>query len=164
MFYGFRDYNGDGVQELVIALGNDDYRSVWTVYTFDGKNAVELFKDHFGLDYRVTLSVLEDKTFLIRASGGASAGRVTICRINKALNGLEMIAEYEYDEQKNGNTDLISTGAAEGSQSSEDGGNENSEEKLPQRMTQDEYNERYSKKASSAEEGISFKVLDVEAE
>ena len=158
VFYGFKDYNGDGIQELVLALGDNEYSRVWTAYTFDGKNAVELFRDHFSLDYRITLSVLEDKSFLIRASGGASAGRVTICRINKSRNGLEMIVEYEYDEQKNGNTDYISTKAAENAQSSEGSTGEGNEQ-MPQRMTQDEYNKRIAGRASSAEEGISFKIL-----
>ncbi|MDO5132290.1 MAG: hypothetical protein Q4D81_04805, partial [Eubacteriales bacterium] len=157
IFYGLTDYNADGIRELVFAIGNDQFRQVWTAYTFDGKKAVELFRGPYGLGERTILFTLPDKTFMIRASGGAFSGGETFCRIAEDLSGLETIAEYEYDERANGNLDRIAT--ENHPASSGDGG----EEQWPATITDEEFQERFVEKASSPADGISFEPVSADA-
>ena len=106
--YGLHDYNEDGIPELAIVLHNGEHLAVREIYTFDGDKAVRLFDGKLALAYRVDLFLLPDKTFLVHGSGGASAGNDTICSIASDRSGLEIIAEYAYDEATNGNMDHIS--------------------------------------------------------
>ena len=108
VYYGLYDYNEDGIEELAVVLGQGDFRQVWAMYTFDGKNAVSLFTGENKLGYRTDLYVLPDKTFMVHGSGGALAGGDTICRIAEGAAGLEILSTYVYDEMANGNLDHIS--------------------------------------------------------
>ena len=105
VMYGLHDYNADGVQELVIAVGDGERRTVRAMYTFDGSKAVSLFTGDLTPAYRVDIFLQPDSTFLVHASGGAMSGGDTICRIADDRSGLKIIAEYEYDAVKYGNMD-----------------------------------------------------------
>ena len=62
LYYGFKDFDGNGVPELVIAAGTDDYRQPVAIYAFDGQKMVYLCKDH-PLGERCFLSGLKDGVF-----------------------------------------------------------------------------------------------------
>lgn len=138
VFYGLRDYNGDGTPELVIALGTAQFKHIWAGYTFDGQKAVPLFTGKNSLGYRVDLYTLSDGSFMIHGSGGATAGRDTIARIAAGGTGLEILAEYEYDEQTNGTMDHI--GAAE-------------------TLSDEDFQERYWADAKPAAENVVFSLV-----
>lgn len=105
VLYGLHDYNADGVQELVIAVGDGERKTVRAMYTFDGSKAVSLFTGNLTPAYRVDIFLQPDSTFLVHASGGAMSGGDIICRIADDRSGLKIIAEYEYDAVKYGNMD-----------------------------------------------------------
>lgn len=132
------DYNGDGTDELVIALGSKEYKQVYAVYTTDGKDYYELC-DGQHLGYRVNLYVLTDGNFMIHGSGGATVWEDTICSISEDCKGLDIIEKYVYDEST-GNTDYV--GAKE-------------------TLTKEEFEEKYSSKAVDATEygNVEFQVL-----
>ena len=132
------DYDGDSTPELVIAIGYAEYRQIRAVYTFDGSRAVSLFQGEHALGERTALYTLPDRTFLYHASGGAAAGGDMICRIAEGGTGLEVLAEYEYDEQKNGTTDHI--------------GREET-------LTDEQFREKYQSKAKKAEDGLDFRNM-----
>ena len=106
--YGLHDYNNDGIQELVIALADGEYKTLRAMYTFDGKKAVSLFTGSITPAYRVDVFSLPNAEFLVHSSGGAASGGDTICRIADDASGMQIIADYEYDATKNGNLDHIS--------------------------------------------------------
>ena len=138
VYYGKHDYNADGIQELVIAIGNAETKIVREVYTFDGEKAVRLLTGRFEMGQRAYLEVLPDSAFRVRASGGASSGYEIICRIAADRSGMEVIAEYEYDEAKYGSMDHVSpTG---------------------ERLTMEEFNERYGNTSDPAT-GITFTAI-----
>ena len=142
VFYGLRDYNGDGTPELVIALGTAQFRHIWAGYTFDGQKAVPLFTGRYSLGYRVDLYTLSDGSFMIHGSGGATAGRDTIARIAAGGTGLEIVAEYEYDEQANGTMDHLSAAGT---------------------LSDEEFRERYWNDAKAASEDVAFNAVRADA-
>ena len=106
--YGLHDYNKDGIQELVIALADGEYKTLRAMYTYDGKKAVSLFTGSLTPAYRVDVFSLPNQEFIVHSSGGAASGGDTICRIADDVSGLQIIADYEYDAVKYGNLDHIS--------------------------------------------------------
>lgn len=106
--YGLHDYNNDGIQELVIALADGEYKTLRAMYTFDGKKAVSLFTGSLTPAYRVDVFSLPNAEFLVHSSGGAASGGDTICRIADDASGMQILADYEYDATQNGNLDHIS--------------------------------------------------------
>ncbi len=107
--YALYDYNGDGVEEMAVGRRGDEWFSVNEIYTFDGKKAVQLFKNP-SIGYRSSISVLPDGTFVFQGSNGAAAGSLTVCRIADDRSGLEILGKYEYDAEKYGDSDFHNVG------------------------------------------------------
>lgn len=141
--YGLHDYNNDGIQELVIAVVDGDYKTLRAMYTFDGKKAVSLFTGSITPAYRVDVFSLPDEEFLVHSSGGAASGGDTICRIKEDASGMKIIAEYEYDATKTGNLDHIS--------------------KTGEVLTEEEFYDKYSETSNPAD-GLSFEKVSEDAE
>ncbi len=106
VLWGRYDYNGDGIDELVLALDGGDYRQVYAVYASDGENFYELADDQH-LGYRINLNVLPDGTFMIHGSGGANTWSDTICKISENGKSLDIIEKYIYDEMSTGSTSYV---------------------------------------------------------
>ncbi len=143
VLYGLHDYNADGVQELVIAVGDGERRTVRAMYTFDGSKAVSLFTGDLTPAYRVDIFLQPDSTFLVHASGGAMSGGDTICRIADDRSGLKIIAEYEYDAVKYGNMDRHS--------------------KTGEVIKEEDYNGEYGT-MDTPDKGVSFTPVNQEAQ
>ena len=143
VMYGLHDYNADGVQELVIAVGDGERKTVRAMYTFDGSKAVSLFTGDLTPAYRVDIFLQPDSTFLVHASGGAMSGGDTICRIADDRSGLKIIAEYEYDAVKYGNMDRHS--------------------KTGEVIKEEDYNGEYGK-MDTPDKGVSFTPVNEEAQ
>ncbi len=132
IYYGYTDFNGDDVQELVIALQAGEYMLVRDVYTFaDGWGIAVLFDGDNALAYRVNLFVLNDGSFMVHGSSGAMSGSDTICRIREDCMGIEELVRFDYDEYTYGNMDHVS---------------EN------ERLTEEEFQARYWNQAIPASE------------
>ncbi len=97
LYYGFYDFDANDVPELVIAAGGDTWQQPMGVYAFDGSKMVYLCSEQ-ALGERTTVSFL-DGEFVVRASGGAAVGGVTVYAIAPDGFGTEVLAaaEYEYD-------------------------------------------------------------------
>ena len=143
VMYGLHDYNADGVQELVIAVGDGERRTVRAMYIFDGSKAVSLFTGDLTPAYRVDIFLQPDSTFLVHASGGAMSGGDTICRIADDRSGLKIIAEYEYDAVKYGNMDRHS--------------------KTGEVIKEEDYNGEYGT-MDTPDKGVSFTPVNEEAQ
>ena len=136
--YAIYDFNGDGVNELAIALKEGDYIEVMDVYTLPADGAAKLFTGDLSLAYRVNAYLLEDGTFLVHSSGSAYSGTDTICRIAGDRGGMDILAVYEYDAMANGDLDHISA---------------------EETLTDEEFSERYWSKVKTLDqaEGIVFR-------
>ena len=143
VMYGLHDYNADGVQELVIAVGDGERKTVRAMYTFDGSKAVSLFTGDLTPAYRVDIFLQPDSTFLVHASGGAMSGGDTICRIADDRSSLKIIAEYEYDAVKYGNMDRHS--------------------KTGEVIKEEDYNGEYGT-MDTPDKGVSFTPVNEEAQ
>ena len=143
VMYGLHDYNADGVQELVIAVGDGERKTVRAMYTFDGSKAVSLFTGDLTPAYRVDIFLQPESTFLVHASGGAMSGGDTICRIADDRSGLKIIAEYEYDAVKYGNMDRHS--------------------KTGEVIKEEDYNGEYGT-MDTPDKGVSFTPVNEEAQ
>ena len=137
--WGTVDYNGDGVDELVLASDSDSYKKVYAIYSTDGTKAYELRAGE-PLRYRIDAFVLPEGTFVIHGSGGATAGIDTICTIAEDCTGFDVVATYEYDEAANGTMDHFSD---------------------DETLGDEEFQEKYFSKAVDAAEfgGIEFSPL-----
>lgn len=140
--YGLHDYNKDGIQELVIALADGEYKTLRAMYTYDGKKAVSLFTGSLTPAYRVDVFSLPNEEFIVHSSGGAASGGDTICRIADDVSGLQIIADYEYDAVKYGNLDHIS--------------------KTGDVMTEEDFYAKYSE-TSNPVDGLSLKQVSEDA-
>ena len=105
-FCARHDYNGDGINELVIALGDSTFKQVWAIYGTDGEKAIDLFADD-PLTDRNNLYILPDGIFMVHGSGGATVGSYSLYSLKADGTGLEFIDKYEYDKEANGSMDHI---------------------------------------------------------
>ena len=97
LYYGYKDFDGNGVPELVIAVGADDYRQPVAIYAFDGQKMVYLCSEQ-PLGERCFLSGVRDGVFVVRGSGGAASGVFVLYRIGADGFSTDMleIMDYEY--------------------------------------------------------------------
>ena len=99
LYYGFFDFDGNDVPELIIAAGDDSYQVPEAVYAFDGYKMVCLFKE-YPLGERATLS-WNGELFAVRGSGGAAVGSVALYRMAPDGKSAELIEvmDYEYADE-----------------------------------------------------------------
>ena len=99
LYYGFFDFDGNDVPELIIAAGDDSYQVPEAVYAFNGSGMTYLFKEH-PLGERATLS-WNGELFAVRGSGGAAVGSVALYRIAPDGKSAELIEvmDYEYADE-----------------------------------------------------------------
>jgi len=97
VFYGFYDFDGNGVEELVVSVGDDSFSRPIGIYAFDGERMLYLCKDQ-ALGERATVS-FADGVFTVTGSGGAASGSVITYRIGEDGYTAEIIDWYEYEYQ-----------------------------------------------------------------
>ena len=100
LFWGYYDFDGSGVPELVMATGENEISAEPIgIYAFDGESLHYLGKD-MPLGERCHLS-FGDGVFTVTGSGGASSGEVLRYRIAPDGYSTEVLSRfaYEYDEQ-----------------------------------------------------------------
>lgn len=96
-FEGFYDFDGNGVKEMLIGLGNEyvPEKTVIAVYAFDGQTMRYLCKEQ-ALGERAYLSY-KDGMFIVHGSGGAASGILEIYRIAADGWSTEIIDEISYE-------------------------------------------------------------------
>jgi hypothetical protein len=97
-YEGYYDFDGNGVPEMVIAVGDDAYKTPIAVYAFDGKSMHYLCKEH-PLGERAFLS-RTDGLFVVHGSGGAASGVLAVYRIAEDGWSTEIVdvISYEYSD------------------------------------------------------------------
>ena len=97
LYYGFYDFDGNGIPELVIAAGDDTWQQPAGIYAFDGERMRYLCKDH-PLGERAYLTYFQAGVFAVQGSGGAAVGEVAIWKINSfAEYYLQIYEKYQKD-------------------------------------------------------------------
>ena len=96
-FDGFYDFDGNGVPEMMVALGNEyvPEKTVIAVYAFDGQSMRYLCKE-CALGERSYLSY-KNGLFIVHGSGGAASGILEIYRIAADGWNTEVIDEISYE-------------------------------------------------------------------
>ena len=95
LYYGTWDFDGNGIPELIVAAGTDDYCQPVGIYAFNGREMLYLCPDQaLGERSSVTFT---DGLFFVRGSGGAAVGSVTVYRIAPDGYGTEIIEEMDYE-------------------------------------------------------------------
>ena len=94
----FHDFDGNGVPEMIVAVGDDNNKTPIAVYAFDGQQMRYLCKDH-PLGERAYLS-RADGLFVVHGSGGAASGELAVYRIAPDGYSTEMVdvIVYEYSD------------------------------------------------------------------
>ena len=94
----FYDFDDNGVPEMLVAAGSDDYQMPIAVYAFDGQAMRYLCKEH-PLGERAHLSYA-DGLFVVHGSGGASSGVLAVYRIAEDGWSTEIVdvIGYEYSD------------------------------------------------------------------
>ena len=95
LYYGFYDFDGNDVPELIIAAGNDSWRVPEAVYAFDGTAMRYLCSEH-PLGERASLT-WNGELFAVHGSGGAAVGSVAIYRIAADGFSTELIEVMDYE-------------------------------------------------------------------
>ena len=95
LYSGEYDFDENGVPELVIAAGDDEFRQPLGIYAFDGEKMVYLCPQQ-ALGERSTVA-FTDGLFFVRASGGAAVGSVTVYRIGPDGYSTELIEVMDYE-------------------------------------------------------------------
>ncbi len=99
LYYGYYDFDGNGVKELIVAAGDGAYFQPIGIYAFDGAQMRYLCSQQ-ALGERASLSY-GDGLFCIRGSGGAADGAYTLYRIapdGYSADVLEIVEYHYYDE------------------------------------------------------------------
>lgn len=89
--YLVTDLNDDGVDELLI--GSQD-NSIYVVYTFDGKKAVNLFNNKIPFGLRPGLTIFKDGTLQVHWGSSAYISSEMTYRINYSRTGLDKLLDY----------------------------------------------------------------------
>lgn len=89
--YLVTDLNDDGVDELLIG-SQDNY--VYVVYTFDGKNAVNLFNNKIPFGLRPGLTIFKDGTLQVHWGSSAYIYSEMTYRINYSRTGLDKLLDF----------------------------------------------------------------------
>ena len=94
----FHDFDGNGVPEMLVAVGNESNQTPIAVYAFDGRAMRYLCKE-YPLGERSHLSYA-DGLFVVHGSGGASSGVLAVYRIAEDGWSTEIVdvIDYEYSE------------------------------------------------------------------
>lgn len=105
--YAITDINNDGIDELIIGLaGNtDDYKAL-VVYTYDGKQAVDLFNNQIPFGLRPDLLIYKDGTLYVRWGSSAWSWSEKHYRIKADNSGLDEVLSY--DVEMPGGTNSVS--------------------------------------------------------
>ena len=72
LYYGTYDFDGNGVPELIVAAGTDDFCQPVGIYAFNGSEMLYLCPDQ-ALGERASVTYTDD-LFFIHGSGGAATG------------------------------------------------------------------------------------------
>ena len=99
LYYGLYDLDGNGVKELIIACGDDNFKIPEAIYAFDGERMHYLCKEQ-ALGERSHLE-LAGEYFAVRASGGAANGSTVLYKIAADGYSTELfeIMDYEYQNE-----------------------------------------------------------------
>ena len=100
-YYCYKDINNDGVDELFIGNGSDDYISIVDLYLFDGDTVIKALDTHT-LGYRAHLTLYTDGTLYERGSNSMSSGIAIIYKVNDSSSALEKVYDYEYEYNETG--------------------------------------------------------------
>ena len=95
-YYAYMDIDGNGMEELLIGFGPEDYIRFVDLYGFDGERAVQLI-DEPTLGDRSRLTLMEDGSLYLYGSGGAGSGVHILWRISDSGYGVNKIYEYSFD-------------------------------------------------------------------
>ena len=95
LYYGFYDFDGNDVPELIIAAGDDSWQVPEAVYAFDGTAMRYLCNEH-PLGERASLTWNGD-LFAVHGSGGAAVGSVALYRIAADGFSTELIEVVDYE-------------------------------------------------------------------
>ena len=87
--YTLQDFDGNGVDELVVGLPSGD---ILELYTLRNGEATPLLLNE---TYREAYWLAEDNVIYYQGSGGAAAGSIAAYRITG--NGVELIEDYSWD-------------------------------------------------------------------
>jgi hypothetical protein len=101
LYSGRFDFDGNGVPELIMAVGDEQYRQPIGIYAFDGSKFVYLCKEQ-PLGDRTHVSVSGDGTFTVCGSGGAASGVVLVYRIAADGCSIDIRDWYSYEYQADG--------------------------------------------------------------
>lgn len=107
LYYGYYDFDTNGVPELVIAAGDDSGQQPMAIYAYDGAKMTYLCKEQ-ALGERATVSYV-DGTFVVRASGSAATGSVTVYAIGPDGYTTWILASADYEFDAGGNVTLTPT-------------------------------------------------------
>lgn len=104
--YALYDIDGNGTEEMLISLGEDDYYSICDVYASDGKKAYRMFYEDTIGD-RSLLTIYTDGIMYIYSSGGAAYGGGSFYRIDADGYTPVLLEEYTFDAMEYPNTPWV---------------------------------------------------------
>ncbi len=107
LFYAENDFNGDGIPEMVIAAGDENYQQPMAIYAFDGEKMVYLCKDQ-ALGERSTVSYVNGE-FVVFASGSAATGGIIVYTIGPDGYSTQIRAQADYEYSTDGKVTLTVT-------------------------------------------------------
>ncbi len=98
LYSGRFDFDGNGVPELIMAVGDEQYRQPIGIYAFDGGKLVYLCKEK-ALGDRASVRVSSDGDLTVTGSSGAASGGVIVYRIGSDGYSTDILDRYEYEFQ-----------------------------------------------------------------
>ena len=96
----YYDFDGNGVPEMLIAVGDEENKTPIAVYAFDGQNMHYLCKGA-PLGERSYLS-RKDGLFIVHGSGGAASGALTVYLIAEDGWSTVIVDEIDYEYSDDG--------------------------------------------------------------
>lgn len=94
VWYSYYDIDSNGIDELILYFGEENYIRLEVIYTY-GDSAVITLLDEF--TDRYSLKIYTDGTIYVSGSGGWAWGSGTLYSFNEDGTDLDIVAEYEWD-------------------------------------------------------------------
>ncbi|MEY8463025.1 DUF1002 domain-containing protein [Streptococcus merionis] len=100
LYASFYDLNHDGVEELIIGAPHESGNLYYAVYTFDGKQAINVFDNKIPFGVRPGLSMYQDGTLKVHWGSSAWLYSEMFYRINENKSGLDKVFEYTVEYER----------------------------------------------------------------
>lgn len=99
LLYNYKDIDNNGVYELIIGQGENEFIRLGAVYSYDGDEAIKIY-DNF--NERTTVQIMKDGSIYENGANSADSGVANLYKLNEDGYTLDTVFSYDYTYTEDG--------------------------------------------------------------